>query len=166
MSDRRHVPPAGPPNQRIGTLAYLHVKQAKYQLHHYPEELVTAAAELIHQWAPDPWPQWVTCVPSTHRPELVEPFAGRLAAALGLPFQPCVRRVAARPPQKAMENSAQQAGNVYGAFEVSGDVPALPVLLVDDIADSRWTLTVVGMLLCEAGAGEVFPFVLAKAVSS
>ena len=65
-----------------------------------------------------------------------------------------------------MENSAQQAGNVYGAFAVVEPVPATPVLLIDDIVDSRWTLTVVGVLLREAGSGVVFPFVLAKAVSN
>ena len=33
--------------------------------------------------------------------------------------------------------------------------------VVDDIVDSRWTLTVVGSLLREAGSGPVFPFALA-----
>jgi ATP-dependent DNA helicase RecQ len=39
------------------------------------------------------------------------------------------------------------------------------VLLVDDLVDSGWTLTVVGAALLEAGSGPVSPFVLAKAVS-
>ena len=64
-----------------------------------------------------------------------------------------------------MENSAQQFRNVYGAFEVVGPVTKLPVLLVDDIVDSGWTLTVIGVA-CEAGTGPVHPFVLARAVSS
>ena len=38
-----------------------------------------------------------------------------------------------------------------------------PVLLVDDLVDSRWTLTVAGSLLRDAGAGPVFPFALAVA---
>ncbi len=42
-----------------------------------------------------------------------------------------------------------------------GPVPSGPVLLVDDIVDSRWTLAVVGARLCEAGAGPVLPFALA-----
>jgi ATP-dependent DNA helicase RecQ len=65
-----------------------------------------------------------------------------------------------------MENSAQQFTNVYGAFDVSSPVPAGPVLLVDDIVDSRWTLTVIGALLRAAGSGEVYPFALAQAVST
>ena len=36
-----------------------------------------------------------------------------------------------------------------------------PVLLVDDLCDSRWTLTVATKLLREAGAEEVLPFALA-----
>jgi ATP-dependent DNA helicase RecQ len=40
-----------------------------------------------------------------------------------------------------------------------------PVLVVDDLVDSRWTLTVVGAALLEAGSGPVSPFVLAKSVS-
>jgi ATP-dependent DNA helicase RecQ len=35
------------------------------------------------------------------------------------------------------------------------------VLLVDDLVDSRWSLTVAGRLLRRAGAGPVLPFVLA-----
>ena len=50
-------------------------------------------------------------------------------------------------PQELMANSAQQYGNVAGAFAITGDVPAGSVFLIDDIVDSRWTLTVVGQLL-------------------
>ena len=36
-----------------------------------------------------------------------------------------------------------------------------PVLLVDDLADSRWTMTVAGRELRRAGVAAVLPFVLA-----
>jgi ATP-dependent DNA helicase RecQ len=64
-----------------------------------------------------------------------------------------------------MANSAQQLRNVHGAFTVAGDVPPGPVLLVDDIHDSRWTLTVAGAALRQAGSGPVHPFTLAQATS-
>jgi ATP-dependent DNA helicase RecQ len=64
-----------------------------------------------------------------------------------------------------MENSVQQLRNVEDAFEVTGAVPAGPVLLVDDIVDSGWTLTVTAALLARAGAPAVFPFALAKAAN-
>ena len=38
-----------------------------------------------------------------------------------------------------------------------------PVLLVDDIVDSRWTLTVIAALILEAGSGPVWPLALAAA---
>ena len=62
-----------------------------------------------------------------------------------------------------MQNSAQQVSNVVAAFHVVDGVPNGPVLLVDDIVDSRWTLTVVGRLLRLAGSGPVFPVALASA---
>jgi ATP-dependent DNA helicase RecQ len=36
-----------------------------------------------------------------------------------------------------------------------------PVLLVDDLADSRWTMTVAGRELRRGGASAVLPFALA-----
>ena len=63
-----------------------------------------------------------------------------------------------------MENSAQQARNVIDAFEARAEeVADAPVLLVDDIVDSRWSMTVCAMLLRQAGSGPVYPFALAVA---
>jgi len=62
-----------------------------------------------------------------------------------------------------MTNSAQQVANIISAFSISGAIPAGPCLLVDDIFDSRWTLTVAGFLLAQHGGGPVHPFALAKA---
>jgi ATP-dependent DNA helicase RecQ len=115
------------------------------------------------RWSPDPGPEWVTCVPSNNRPELVPGFARRLAEALNLPFVACVRKIAANRPQKEMENTEQQTRNLDGVFDVNAEsVRSAPSLLVDDTVDSRWTLTVVTALLKEAGAGPVYPFVLAQ----
>ena len=62
-----------------------------------------------------------------------------------------------------MENSYQQAHNLRDAFEVENHrVRSAPVLLVDDMVDSRWTLTVVAAHLRLAGAGQVFPLALAE----
>ena len=61
-----------------------------------------------------------------------------------------------------MTNSIQQARNVDGSLVVS--VEQLlhgPVLLVDDMVDSRWTLTVAAWLLRSQGSGEVWPLALA-----
>jgi ATP-dependent DNA helicase RecQ len=132
----------------------------------FSDALVQAAAELVgKRWRPDPPPRWVTYVPSASRPEAVEGFAERLASALGLPFRPILLKTRESRPQKELENSQQQFGNVWGAFAVQGPADPGPVLLVDDLVDSRWTLTVVAAALLEAGSGPVSPFVLAEAVS-
>jgi ATP-dependent DNA helicase RecQ len=128
------------------------------------EHLAGAAMEVIRgRWRPNPMPEWVTCVPSTAHPGLVEGFAERLASMLALPFARTLT-VADGPPQSRMQNSAQQAANAKARLGVvARGVRSGPVLLVDDLVDSRWTLTVAGSLLREHGAGPVLPFALAVA---
>ena len=61
-----------------------------------------------------------------------------------------------------MQNSYLQCKNALDGFEITGGCPTGPVLLIDDMCDSGWTLTVCGALLRRAGAGEVYPFALAS----
>ena len=64
--------------------------------------------------------------------------------------------------QKEMENSAYQCANAYQSFAVKEDICIpLNILLVDDMVDSRWTFTVCGYRLMEAGAEKIYPFALA-----
>lgn len=138
------------------------VKQGKYQDNHFDDALVQGAFEMIQHWQPQPFPTWVTCVPSLNRPELVPNFAQRLAEKLGLPFMPIVRKVHQTELQKKMSNSYQQAHNLDGAFTVdSWKGMSDSVFLVDDIVDSRWTFTVIAALLQRANSGVVFPVALA-----
>ena len=95
------------------------------------------------------------------RSDLVEDFARRLADTLGLPFQDLLEKQSALQ-QKEMENSAHQCANALGSFLIraGADVPRR-ILLVDDVVDSKWTLTVCGYRLMEQGCEEVYPFALA-----
>jgi ATP-dependent DNA helicase RecQ len=137
------------------------VRNGKYQDNHFSDELVTACMDMIHDWSPEPEPAWVTCVPSLRHPDLVPDFAQRLAAEMGLPFHAVLQKTEHRPQQKTMANSVQQALNVDGSLEVSrSGIPSGPVLLVDDMVDSRWTLTVCAWLLRKNDCGEVWPMVL------
>ena len=130
----------------------------------FADALVNAAAEMIaERWQPDPWPAWITCVPSNRHPTLVPDFARRLARALSVPFVPGVAKVKDNAPQKEQENRFHQCHNLDGVFAVEGGVREGPVLLVDDVVDSNWTLTVVAALLRQAGCSAVFPFALATA---
>ena len=79
-----------------------------------------------------------------------------------LPFHRVLDKTEDRPEQQTMANSTQQARNVDGSLVVAVEsLPGGPVLLVDDMADSRWTLTVAAWLLRTHGAGEVWPLALA-----
>ncbi|MCC6545659.1 RecQ family ATP-dependent DNA helicase [Candidatus Sumerlaeota bacterium] len=139
------------------------VKKGKYQDGRFSDELVNACAEMVREWGPTPRPEWVTFIPSIRHPDLVPDFAARLAKALGLPFRQSLEKSDGRLPQKDMANSTQQARNIDGSLELrDAEVLSGPVLLVDDMVDSRWTLTVAAWLLRSKGTGEVFPLVLAK----
>ena len=59
--------------------------------------------------------------------------------------------------------SVQQVRNLLGAFAIEGKPPTGPVLLVDDVVDSGWTLTLLAVMLRQHGSGPVHPFALAKA---
>lgn len=127
------------------------------------DDLVAATAEMIQQrWQPNPAPQWVCCVPSRNHPELVPDFAQRLAARLGLTFVDAVSKVKDNQQQKGQQNRFHQCRNLDGAFQVTQLYQGQPVLLVDDIVDSGWTLTVIAALLQQAGSGLVYPIALAS----
>ena len=140
------------------------VSQGKLQEGRFSNELVSACATLLRVWRPDPSPTWVAAIPSLRHPHLVPDFARRLAAALDLAFSDVLRKKGARPQQKTMENSDRQARNVLGSLAVTQDalLPG-PVLLVDDVVDSRWTFTVAAWELRRRGSGPVWPLALATA---
>lgn len=126
----------------------------------FDERLVAAVIDLVrHRWQPEPFPSWVTCIPSLKHPTLVPGFARRIAQELRLPFVPCAQKLCATAPQKTMQNTYQQAHNLANAFAVEARViRSGPVLLVDDMVDSGWTFTA---HLRGAGSGAVFPLALA-----
>jgi ATP-dependent DNA helicase RecQ len=162
------------------------VARCKYQTGVFSNALVDAAAALIREkWKPQPPPEWVTAVPSRSRPALVTDFARQLAERLGVPFATVIQKRRENQPQKDMRNSVQQLRNLLDTFEVAGQqpdglaqslawnaarflgrampIPSGPVLLVDDMVDSGWTLTLLAVLLRLRGSGPVYPFALAKA---
>lgn len=136
------------------------VAQGKAQ-GYFDNELVEASVDLIlKRWrAPV---AWVTCIPSNRHPTLVPDFAARLAAALGVPFRPVITKSRETEPQKNMENRFHQCNNLDGAFTVHPE-PGTEnaVLLVDDVVDSAWTLTLAAALLRQTGIAAVYPFALA-----
>jgi ATP-dependent DNA helicase RecQ len=124
------------------------VHDGKYQTGRFDDALVDACVSMLRANPFPIAPKWVTCVPSLTRPDLIPDFANRLAAKLNLPFSAAVTKAASNEPQKTMMNSWQQAHNLDGAFRILLEkLHAGPVLLIDDMVDSRWTMTVIAARL-------------------
>ncbi len=142
------------------------VREGKYERGEFDDQMVDASALLIRErWQPEPFPEWVTAIPSRRHPGLVYDFASRLATSLGIPFVAALVRTSEALEQKLMANSSMQARNVAGTLGTIDQIPVGPVLLIDDIVDSGWTLTLAGWLLRKKGSGVVHPFTLARATA-
>ena len=167
-SQRRPIPP----QQRIRDGRYLSNWGAGYGLRvkegrtagEYDEELLESTCRLIEEWGPKPFPTWIAVIPSTSFSGVLENFASRLAEKLDIDcnIDAIGQNSGSYSSQKEMENSSHQAQNVRGRFRISADIPTGPVLLIDDVVDSRWTMTEIGRQLCEYGVEAVFAFALAN----
>jgi ATP-dependent DNA helicase RecQ len=140
------------------------VKSGKYGGGGFSDELVEAMVEMIgEELQVEPFPTWVASVPSLRDPTLVDGFAAKLAARLGLSYRRALVKQQETAQQKTLQNGLQQARNALRAFLVDpAEVEQGPVFLFDDMVDSRWSLTVCGVLLLEHGSGPVYPLVLGQ----
>jgi ATP-dependent DNA helicase RecQ len=123
--------------------------------------LLAACVRVLADWGWDERPVAVVAMPSRRHPLLVDSIARGLAAAGRLDYLGALELVGEGPRGESGGNSAYRLAGVWSAFAVGAlELPAGPVLLVDDLADSRWTLTVAARLLLKAGATSVLPFAL------
>jgi ATP-dependent DNA helicase RecQ len=124
--------------------------------------MLAACVRVLADWGWDERPVAVIAMPSRRHPLLVDSIARGLANAGRLEYLGALDLVGDGPTGEPGGNSAYRLAGVWSAFAVGAlEVPAGPVLLVDDLADSRWTLTVASRLLRTAGATAVLPFTLA-----
>ncbi|HEY8913663.1 RecQ family ATP-dependent DNA helicase [Lacisediminihabitans sp.] len=129
--------------------------------------LLAACVRVLGEWPWEERPSAVVSVPSRSRPQLIASVANGLADAGRLPYLGSLELAGGGPTGGPGGNSAYRLGGVWNGFAVSPAVSAAlgtltgPVLLVDDLADSRWTVTVASRLLRQAGAPGVLPFALA-----
>lgn len=139
-----------------------------------PDDVVAAVVEVLRDWSQgdDPWPSrpaGVVAVGSRRHPRLVGSLAERIATIGRLPLLGQVAPAGAVGPETPRGNSAQRVRALHDAFrlpdELAGALPGLdgPVLLVDDLVDSGWTMAMVARLLRRAGAPDVLPLALAVA---
>ena len=137
------------------------VKRDKYSgKNRFCDELVAHSATVLRPFMKEHGIKFITCVPSL-RSEIVSDFSKRLADSLGATFIKLLKKSNARQ-QKEMQNSAHQCGNAVKSNSlIDGASVPEKVLLVDDVVDSKWTLTACGYYLSEGGCKEVYPFALA-----
>jgi ATP-dependent DNA helicase RecQ len=136
------------------------------------DALLAACVEVLKGWGWQERPVAVAAVPSRRHPVLIESVARHLARVGRLRWLGMLEpagfpdgRIGPRVREGGV-NSAWRLADVWDAFTPpSGDGEPVsgPVLLVDDVADSRWTVTVAGRALRTAGVPAVLPFTLAVA---
>jgi ATP-dependent DNA helicase RecQ len=118
---------------------------------------------VMKDWSAD-WrerPVAIVGVESSSRPQLVGDLATGLSRVMKIPI---VGRFAivddSVAPGQGAANSAQRVAAIHRRYRLEADVPAGPVLLVDDLVISGWTMTMAGVALREAGAAAVLPLAL------
>ncbi|MFD8822796.1 RecQ family ATP-dependent DNA helicase [Streptomyces sp. NPDC059605] len=145
-----------------------------------PDDVANAVVSVLADWAKGPggWasgaedaaprPVGVVTVTSQSKPRLIQSLGGRIAEIGRMPLLGSVTYApGATDLRISRTNSAQRVRALHEALTVEpGLADALastggPVLLVDDLADTGWTLAVAARLLRRAGAQGVFPLVLA-----
>ena len=130
-------------------------------------DLLRACVPVLRDWDWEERPVGVVAVPSRRRPALVDSTARGLAEIGRLPYLGALELVADGPVGDPGGNSAFRLAGVWGRLAVGPQLASAvagaggPVLLVDDVAHSRWTLTVAAQALRQAGAASVLPFTLA-----
>ncbi|WP_405900264.1 RecQ family ATP-dependent DNA helicase [Streptomyces sp. NBC_00727] len=145
-----------------------------------PDDVAGAVVSVLADWARGPggWapgagdavprPVGVITVASMRRPQLIESLGGRIAEVGRMPL---LGRVDLAPGaddvRTSQTNSAQRVRALHEKLVVGPELAESlaaaggPVLLVDDLSDTGWTLAVAARLLRRAGAEAVFPLVLA-----
>ncbi|MGW2261516.1 RecQ family ATP-dependent DNA helicase [Streptomyces sp. NPDC001780] len=145
-----------------------------------PDDVADAVVRVLADWAkgpggwasgvPDapPRPAGVVTMASRGRPRLVASLGGRIAEVGRMPLLGTVTYApGAEGTRPSRTNSAQRVRALHETLTVPAELADAvasaggPVLLVDDLADSGWTLAVAARLLRRAGAQGVFPLVLA-----
>ncbi|MCX4446398.1 RecQ family ATP-dependent DNA helicase [Streptomyces sp. NPDC087866] len=145
-----------------------------------PDDVADAVVSVLADWARGPggWasgaadavprPVGVVTVASARRPQLIESLGRRISEVGRMPL---LGRVDLGPGaddiRMSQTNSAQRVRALHERLVVGPELSEAltaaggPVLLVDDLSDTGWTLAVAARLLRRAGADAVFPLVLA-----
>ena len=127
-----------------------------------PAEVVSAMVEVLRRWARH-WaarPVAVVPVPSRHAAPLITSLAAAIGEVGRLPVLDALE--ADGPPPPSGTSSGPRADAIVERLRARPDVdlPAGPLLLVDDEYATGWTATIAAAVLRRAGSGPVHPFVI------
>ena len=121
-------------------------------------------------WSGAGRPAAIVSIPSRSKPQLVESLARGISEIGRIPYLGGLELAHGGPTGSRGGNSAYRLAGVWDRLVVGPELDAAlgglngqAVMLIDDLTDSRWTLTVAGRALRQAGAGAVLPLVLAQA---
>jgi ATP-dependent DNA helicase RecQ len=129
------------------------------------DDVVQAVVKVLASWDWAKRPTALLAVDSHRHPRLITSLAGRLARS-GKLIDLGVLRYAPEHRPVTAANSAYRVAGLHGAWSAP-DANAIaaangPVLLVDDMTDTGWTLTMAARAVRAAGAPAVLPFALAS----
>lgn len=126
-----------------------------------PDAIVDACIKVLAAWDWAERPGAVMCVESHTHPLLMRSLTTRLAQVGRLTDLGVLHRRPEHPPVSAANSAYRVAGlaDAWQAPDLSGSTP--PVLLLDSVTDTGWTLTMASRTVRRAGAPRVLPFALA-----
>ena len=134
-----------------------------------PERIGNRIVEVLKDWDWQQRPAAVVAVPSTTRPQLVGSLAAGIASIGRLEDLGALGLAPGAGPLRGGGNSAFRVADLWERFAVGAELQArldaldgAPILLVDDVIDTRWTMAVAARLLRRAGSGQVLPLALAQ----
>jgi ATP-dependent DNA helicase RecQ len=133
-----------------------------------PMPLLELAARVVDESARDRQIQLggIVGIRSRRRPVLLNTLLAGLAGQTKLPVLGTLLSDGTEAGA-GRSNSARTVAGLHGGFAVSPDLAIAcrdisgTILLVDDVVDSGWTMTLAGRALRLAGAADVMPFALA-----
>lgn len=131
--------------------------------------LAQQVLKVLAAWDWERRPGGVVAMPSLGRPGLIADLAEGISRAGRIPFLGALDQARSAGDGPAPRSSAFRVAALWDRFRVSPELreriqqlEGAPVLLVDDLVDSRWTLTIAGRELRRAGASAVLPLALAQ----
>ena len=133
-----------------------------------PPAMLAACVRVLAEWGWAERPAAIVSMPSRQHPLLIDSVARSLSEVGRLPWLGALNWANGGPTGEPGGNSAYRLSSVWERFTVGRDLAEAlapfvgrPILLIDDLADSRWTMTVAARVLRQHGASAVLPFTLA-----